>query len=75
VLAIGGFNGTDPWPTLEEFQVLVAGGEIHYYVDGGGGGPGGGRGTSDDISSWVAATFSPVTVDGVTLYDLSDPSA
>ena len=36
VMAIGGFNGTDPSPTLEEFQELVAAGEIHYFIGGGG---------------------------------------
>jgi hypothetical protein len=41
VMAIGGFNGTDPSPTLAEFQRDVAAGRIHYFI-GGGGGPGGG---------------------------------
>src|SRR5699024_1962283 len=31
VMAIGGFNGTDPSPTLEEFKQLVAEGRIHYF--------------------------------------------
>jgi hypothetical protein len=30
VMAIGGFNGTDPWPTLAGFKELVAKHEIHY---------------------------------------------
>jgi hypothetical protein len=29
VMAIGGFNGTDPWPTLAVFKKLVARHEIH----------------------------------------------
>ena len=48
VMAIGGFSGSDPAPTLAEFENLVAKGEIHYYVSGGGvggaGGPGGAPG-------------------------------
>ena len=32
VMAIGGFNGTDPSPTLAQFEAIVAKGEIHYYV-------------------------------------------
>jgi hypothetical protein len=28
VMAVGGFNGTDPAPTLEQFQKLVADGEM-----------------------------------------------
>ncbi|MDQ1394153.1 MAG: hypothetical protein QOF30_3130, partial [Acidimicrobiaceae bacterium] len=46
VMAIGGFNGTDPSPTLAQFQRDVAAGRIHYFIGGGGadGGPGGGGG-------------------------------
>ena len=32
VMSVGGFNGTDPWPTLAVFKQLVANHEIHYYV-------------------------------------------
>jgi 4-amino-4-deoxy-L-arabinose transferase-like glycosyltransferase len=79
VMAIGGFNGTDQWPTLDGFQQMVADGDIHYFV--GGGGPGGGRGgpggsstsTSSAISEWVQANFTEVTVDGTTFYDLTQP--
>ena len=41
VMAIGGFRGTDPAPSLAEFEKLVAQHKIHYYVAGGGGGFGG----------------------------------
>ena len=72
VMAIGGFNGSDPSPTLAEFKQLVADGAIHYFIAGGGfGGMGAGGGTSSAISSWVESTFTSTTVDGVTLYDLS----
>jgi 4-amino-4-deoxy-L-arabinose transferase-like glycosyltransferase len=73
VMAIGGFNGSDPSPTLAQFQQRVADGEIHYFVAGGGfgGGQSGGSSTSTEISTWVAETFTAQTVDGVTLYDLS----
>ncbi len=45
-MAIGGFNGSDPSPTLAQFQEHVADGEIHYFISGGadGGGRGGGGG-------------------------------
>ena len=75
VMAVGGFNGSDPSPTLEQFQQYVADGEIHYFIASGGGG--GGRGgsasgsTSSSISSWVSENFTAQTVDGVTIYDLS----
>ncbi|KIF75415.1 hypothetical protein QR77_18950 [Streptomyces sp. 150FB] len=72
VMAIGGFNGSDPSPTLAQFKQYVTDGRIHYFL-GGGGGPGGG--TSSTITTWVEAGFKKVTVDGVTLYDLTRPVA
>jgi len=69
VMAIGGFNGSDPSPTLEQFQRYVADGAVHYFIDSGGG-PGGESG--DEIAAWVADHFTAQTVDGVTLYDLSE---
>jgi hypothetical protein len=79
VMAIGGFNGTDPAPTLAQFKADVRAGEIHYYIASGGaggfggGGFGGGTSTSDSaqISTWVEAHYTAKTVDGVTLYDLT----
>jgi hypothetical protein len=38
VMAIGGFSGTDPAPSLAEFEKLVSGHQIHYFVSGGAGG-------------------------------------
>lgn len=95
VMAIGGFNGSDPSPTLAQFKQYVAQGKIHYFIGGGGGmggaggetagggmdgggmdgggGMGGGMGGGSEISTWVAATFQEVTVDGATLYDLTAP--
>lgn len=77
VMAVGGFNGTDPAPTLEEFQQLVDDGAIHYFIRsrimaGGFGGhtPSGSRAAAE-IAEWVQAQYSPVTVDGVTIYDLT----
>jgi 4-amino-4-deoxy-L-arabinose transferase-like glycosyltransferase len=72
VMALGGFNGSDPSPTLAQFQEYVANGEIHYFISGGGmgGGPGG-MGGDSSIATWVAANFTATTVDGVTVYDLS----
>ena len=72
VMAIGGFNGTDPWPTLAVFKELVANHEIHYYVGQGSESFGGGRGSSA-ITSWVAAHFKKETVGGQTVYDLTQP--
>ena len=73
VMAIGGFNGTDPYPTLAEFETLVSQGKVHYFIAGGGFGPGGGSGssTSSEITSWVEDHFTATTVGGVTVYDLT----
>jgi 4-amino-4-deoxy-L-arabinose transferase-like glycosyltransferase len=82
VMAIGGFNGTDPAPTLTQFEKYVAEGKIHYYIGGGGigggfgGGFGGGQGLTgasdaSQISSWVTSHFTAQTVDGVTIYNLT----
>ena len=86
-MAIGGFNGSDPSPTLAQFQAWVNAGKIHYFIAGGGGlgggfggGPGGGStggsgtggsGTASQITQWVESTFTARTVDGVTVYDLT----
>nr|WP_051386484.1 glycosyltransferase family 39 protein [Actinokineospora inagensis] len=71
VLAVGGFNGTDPAPTLAEFQQLVAQHKIHWFI--GGSLMSGGSGSDDAarIAEWVAQTHQSTTVDGVTLYDVS----
>ncbi len=77
IMAIGGFNGSDPAPSLAEFQQYVADGKVHYFIGSGGGfggGPGGAsNGTSSAISTWVSANFESRTVNGVTIYDLTQP--
>ncbi|MFD4026076.1 ArnT family glycosyltransferase [Streptomyces sp. NPDC058576] len=81
VMAIGGFNGSDPSPTLAQFKKYVEKGKIHYFVSGGGlgggmgGGPGGSAGTSSRISSWVTENFTEVTVGSATFYDLTQPAS
>ena len=72
VMAIGGFNGTDPWPTLAVFKELVARHEVHYYVGQGSQSFGGGHGSSA-IAAWVSAHFTKQTVGGQTVYDLTKP--
>ncbi|MDP9693006.1 UNVERIFIED_ORG: hypothetical protein J2X79_000543 [Arthrobacter globiformis] len=71
VMAVGGFNGTDPTPTLEEFRRLVADGKIHYFI--GGSMMQGKRGSdaAARILEWVAANFQAETIGGATVYDLS----
>ena len=77
VMAIGGFNGTDPAPSLSQFEKYVSEGKIHYFISGGGAGGFGSGGRGDDatkITSWVESHFTAKTVDGTTLYDLTDPA-
>jgi len=90
VMAIGGFSGGDPAPTLAQFQSYVTGGQVHYFIAGGfGGGPGGGATSTSDgtdarrggdrsnstISAWVEQHYTATTVGGRTVYDLTKPKA
>jgi 4-amino-4-deoxy-L-arabinose transferase-like glycosyltransferase len=71
VMAIGGFNGSDPAPSLAEFEAYVDAGDIHYFIGGGGIGSNGGSSDSQAISSWVSSHFTASTVGGTTVYDLT----
>ncbi|MCX5558910.1 glycosyltransferase family 39 protein [Streptomyces sp. NBC_00038] len=78
VMAIGGFNGTDPSPTLAQFKEYVADGKIHYFISsatGGGGMGGSSEGTSSQITTWVEANYTKVTVGSATFYDLTQPTS
>ncbi len=84
VMAIGGWSGSDPAPTLARFQAWVSAGEVHYYLASGaaggatGGGIGGGGATGaggSAISSWVETNFTASTVGGHLVYDLTKPAS
>ncbi|WP_234835108.1 glycosyltransferase family 39 protein [Mycolicibacterium stellerae] len=90
VIALGGFASSDPAPTLEQFQDYVADGRVHYYIESTNLGlpkgidvssapaapQGVGESTeADRIKDWVKQEFTPLEVDGVTLYDLTKPLA
>lgn len=71
VMAIGGYNGTDPSPTLAQFQQDVAAGKIHYFIPG--------TSSSSDtaaakITAWVKAHHTATTIGGTTVYDLGASS-
>lgn len=76
VMAVGGFNGTDPAPTVDAFRQLVADGRIHYFIESrimaGHRSEQVGSRDAVEIAQWVQSTFTPVTVDGTVLYDLTD---
>jgi 4-amino-4-deoxy-L-arabinose transferase-like glycosyltransferase len=77
VMAMGGFSGTDPAPSLAQIQADVALGQLRFVlVDGNGGGGNGGAGTSTTaaaVSTWVTSVGKVVDYGGSsgTLYDLS----
>ncbi|MDT5016638.1 MAG: hypothetical protein QOD39_2798, partial [Mycobacterium sp.] len=76
VMAVGGFNGTDPTPTLEQFKRYVSTGRIHYFIRGpmtiGHWGPStGGSQQAADIAEWVENHYSPLIVARVVVYDLT----
>jgi 4-amino-4-deoxy-L-arabinose transferase-like glycosyltransferase len=75
VMAIGGFSGSDPAPTLSQFQDDVAQHKIAYYIvmNTRGRGPGSGNRGHADITNWVAATYPSSTVGDATVYNLSAP--
>ncbi|WP_160668679.1 glycosyltransferase family 39 protein [Pseudarthrobacter sp. ATCC 49987] len=68
VIALGGFSGGDPYPTLAQFQQMVDRGEIGYFIAGSmGGGPGG----NSEVATWVAANYAAETVGNSTVYKLA----
>ena len=74
VMPIGGFNGSDPSPTLAQFKALVAAGKIHWFISGSDRGFGnqmGGSRAASEIASWVTSTYAATTVGNVTMYDLT----
>lgn len=78
VMAIGGFNGSDPAPTLDEFKAYVAQGLIRYYIVSGGMGGGmggtqmGGSSAASEIAEWVAQNCTAQTIGNTTVYDLQE---
>ncbi len=85
VMAMGGFTGLDPAPTLGDFEHLVATGRLHYvYIPGGTGVPSqGGVSAGGSVVAWVHAhgTVVPPAAYGeihpgpTTLYDVGDSPA
>jgi hypothetical protein len=74
VMALGGFNGTDPAVTLSQFKTLVAQGNVHYYIADSGGFIGSGNAnasTAYQIQQWVTSTFTSTTIGTTTVYDLT----
>jgi len=78
VISIGGWSGTDPSPTLAQFEHYVATGQVRYLITSGGMASGmamggGSAGVAAQITKWVAAHYKKITIGGQTVYDLSQP--
>lgn len=77
VMALGGFNGTDPSPTLAQFQAYAKSGKIHYVLASSGmsgmSGQSGTTTTASQILTWVKAHYKLVTIGGTSFYDLTQP--
>jgi hypothetical protein len=72
IMAIGGFNGSDPFPTLEQFVALAESNRIGALViqnlppvtvEG--------KGESARIVAWVRAKYDATTIDGAEFYELT----
>jgi 4-amino-4-deoxy-L-arabinose transferase-like glycosyltransferase len=73
VMAVGGFSGSDPVPTLAEFKDDVAQHKMTYFVVNHGRGGAFGRRAHTDITAWVMSNFSPINTATATAYDLTRP--
>ena len=75
VMAIGGFSGSDPTPSLTEFIDDVHNHQVTFFIVPPSHGPDRGRDRGHaDITKWVAANYKPVKVGKATVYDLSAPN-
>jgi 4-amino-4-deoxy-L-arabinose transferase-like glycosyltransferase len=74
VMAMGGFNGSDPSPTLAQFQRYVQQRQIHYFVGGALMRSTSGSDAAQQIADWVAQHFTATSVGTTTVYDLTKPT-
>jgi len=74
VMAMGGFNGSDPHPTLIELEQYIHTGEIRFVLaaNQGFGSFGLGKGQAVGISGWVRNSCHPAIIDGGAATDLYD---
>jgi hypothetical protein len=73
-MAIGGFTGGDPVPTLRQFQDYVAQHQITYLIVAQTSGLGPRGNQHADITDWVQAHFTPTKVGSDVVYDLAVPT-
>lgn len=71
ILPVGGFNGSSPFPTLDQFREYVRTGQVRYYlVRSDDEDISAEASFADDITSWVETEFTARTTGKVELYDL-----
>jgi hypothetical protein len=78
VMAMGGFTGSDPAPTVDQLKAYVSSGALRYVLAGGIGGVGFGGigGTSGtDRTSWVSTNCTLVSIAGGSTNQLYDCAA
>jgi hypothetical protein len=75
VLPLGGFNGSDPFPTAARFRADVVAHRVHWFVGSSLAPSTTGSDQAHEIAAWVEAHYVPMIVDGVILYDVSRPPA
>jgi 4-amino-4-deoxy-L-arabinose transferase-like glycosyltransferase len=76
VMAMGGFTGSDPAPTLDQLKAYIASGRLRYVLAGGGNG-GGPDATASNRTAWVTSACTLVDFGGSgtsTLYDCAGAS-
>ena len=77
VMAMGGWSGSDNALTLDQLKSDIADRSLRYVIVSGQGGGPGGQGGSSEVTAWITANGTAVSVPGssVTLYDLSNALA
>jgi 4-amino-4-deoxy-L-arabinose transferase-like glycosyltransferase len=76
VMAMGGFTGSDPAPTLDQLKAYISSGKLRYVMTGGlGGMVMGAIGGDSDRTSWVTANCTVVQIGGSTSSGLYDCAA
>ncbi|GAB3271220.1 glycosyltransferase family 39 protein [Sinomonas notoginsengisoli] len=70
VMALGGFNGTDPSPTLAQFQDLVAQGKVHWFIAATLMQGSSGSDAARQIAAWIEANYTAQSIGGATVYRL-----
>ena len=72
---MGGFSGSDPSPTLAQFEQWVKEGDITYYIAGGGMGGGPAARAGSARSPRGSRRTSRRTIGGETVYLLLHPKS